>query len=44
MELAASKGLIFVDWDLILNEENLAESGTYKLQIKGDEFSDEKEF
>ena len=44
MQLEATKGLNFVDWNLLLDEENLAEEGIYKLQIKGEGFSTEKEF
>jgi hypothetical protein len=44
MKLEASKGLNFAEWDLLLNEKNLAEAGSYKLQIKGEGFLEEKEF
>ncbi len=40
----ASKGLNFISWDLMLGEEELAAEGTYKLKIKGKDFSEEKEF
>ena len=39
-----SKGLNFITWDLLVDEEKMVEAGTYKLQIKGGNFSEEKEF
>lgn len=38
------KGLNYVDWNLLSDDENLVESGSYKLQIKGEGFLEEKEF
>ncbi|MDX1285298.1 MAG: hypothetical protein R3182_09805, partial [Draconibacterium sp.] len=37
------KGLNYISWDLMINDE-LAKEGTYKLQIKGDGFEEEKMF
>jgi hypothetical protein len=44
MKLTAEKGLNFVTWDLMLNDEKMAEPGTFKLLLKGNNFSEEKEF
>jgi len=44
IKLEGEKGLNFVAWDLMLDEENMVEAGTFKLQIKGDGFLEEKEF
>ena len=44
IEMKADKGLNFMSWDLMLNENEMAEPGTYQLQIKGDKFKTEKMF
>ncbi len=44
IKLNADKGLNFANWDLMLNEKELAEPGTYKIQLKGNNFVEEKEF
>lgn len=44
LELEGQKGLNYVKWDLLVDEENLTEAGTYKLQVKGKFFLVEKEF
>ncbi len=44
IEIEGVKGLNFVKWDLMLDNENLTKAGTYKLQINGKDFSVEKEF
>ena len=43
-EIEGVKGLNFVKWDLMVDEENLVEAGNFKLQIEGSAFSVEKEF
>ena len=43
-EIEGAKGLNFVMWDLMVDEDNLVEAGTFKLQIEGSRFSIEKEF
>lgn len=44
IEMKADKGLNFMSWDLMLNENEMAEPGTYQLQIKCDKFKTEKMF
>ncbi|NOR73604.1 MAG: glycosyl hydrolase, partial [Draconibacterium sp.] len=44
IDVDGEKGLNFIGWDMMLDEEKMVEAGTYKLQIKGDDFSVEKEF
>ncbi|MEN8117501.1 MAG: hypothetical protein ABFS16_11005 [Bacteroidota bacterium] len=44
MEMDAVKGLNYVSWDLMINEEDLTKAGTYKLKVKGKGFTVEKEF
>ncbi len=43
-EIEGVKGLNFVEWDLMVDEENLVEAGSFKLQINNGECSIEKEF
>jgi photosystem II stability/assembly factor-like uncharacterized protein len=44
MKLNAVKGLNFINWDLMLNEEEMADPGTYTLKLKGSNFNEEKSF
>lgn len=44
IDIKGEKGLNFIDWDLMIDEDKMIDAGTYKLQIKGDGFSVEKEF
>jgi len=44
IKLEGEKGLNFVTWDLMVDEENSVEAGTFKIQIKGDDLLEEKEF
>lgn len=43
-EIKGAKGLNFVKWNLMVDEDNLVEAGTYKLQVEGDGYSVEEEF
>ncbi|MCF6358166.1 MAG: hypothetical protein L3J54_10210, partial [Draconibacterium sp.] len=43
-EIDGVKGLNFEEWDLMADEENLVEAGTFTLKIKGKKYSVEKEF
>ncbi len=40
----ASRGLNFTEWDLMLNEDEMAEPGTYTLKLTGSNFNEEKKF
>ncbi len=40
----ATKGLNFIAWDLMVNEDEFVEAGTYTLQIGGNDFSAKKDF
>lgn len=40
----AAKGINFISWDLMLNEDEMATEGTHAIKISGQDFSKEKEF
>ncbi len=40
----ADKGINFFEWDLTMNEETLAEAGTYQIKIQGKNFTEEQSF
>ena len=44
MKLNAVKGLTFVEWNLMLDEESLTQPGNYQLQLAGKNFKAEKSF
>ncbi len=44
IKTGASNGINFVSWNLMLNDEELAKEGTFKLKISGKDFNEEKEF
>ncbi len=44
IDIKGEKGLNFVTWNLMVDEEKMVKQGTFKLQIKSDGFSVEKEF
>lgn len=44
MKVDGVKGLNFISWDLMLNDDEMTEPGTCILQLKGDDFSEEKSF
>jgi len=44
IKVSGEKGLNFVAWNLMVDEEKMVEAGTYKLQINGNGISVEKEF
>jgi flagellar hook assembly protein FlgD len=43
-KLNADRGLNFASWDLLGNKEEMVESGSYKLQLMGPNFKEEKDF
>ena len=43
-KVSADKGLNFIDWDLMLDEEKMAEPGKYQLKLEGSNFKEEKSF
>jgi hypothetical protein len=43
-KIKADKGLNFIDWDLMVDEEKMGEPGTYQLKLEGSNFKEEKTF
>ena len=44
IDISGSKGLNFVTWNLLLNEDETVEPGTYTLQLKGSGIEESREF
>ena len=44
MKVTAAKGLNFVNWDLMLDAEKMAEPGIYQFKLNGQNFNEEKTF